>query len=126
MKQNVYRTPGTTVTWSSVTDWCLAAMKLDRRRSSRKRNRDLTTHAGIMPLSMIYAETDLEAIECALYLLKRGPSYLCRPERGYRENHPSTPIIVALNNRAAVLRRMADQIPAGDNWKAVNSSEKSE
>jgi len=124
MTNPVYRTPGTTVTWSSVTEWCLAAMKLDRRRLSQKRNRDLTTHSGCMPLSMIYAETDLEAIETAVFLLKSGPKYLCRPTRGNRAEHPSTPIIVALNNRAAVLRREADVIPEGDNWKAANGDRK--
>ena len=122
MTRTIYRTPGTLVTWGNVREWCMAAFKLDRRRSSEKRNRDLKTHAGIMPLSMIYAETDLEAIECAIYLLKQGPSYLCRPERGYRADHPSTPIIVALSNRAAVLRREADVMPTGDNWNAVSNS----
>lgn len=125
MKRIIYRTPGTRVEWSNVREWCFAAFNLDRRRSSEKRNRDLTTHSGCMPLSMIYAETDLEAIETAVYLLKYGPSYLCRPTRGNRAAHPSTPIIVALSNRAAVLRRQADDIPTGGNWKAMKSGEKS-
>jgi len=123
MTDSIYQTPGTRVRWGNVREWCLAAFQLDRRRSSEKRNRDLTTHSGCMPLSMIYAETDIEAIETALYLLKYGPSYLCRPTRGNRAAHPSTPVIVALNNRATVLKREADVIPHGDNWIAMKNCE---
>ncbi len=118
-----YRTPGTRVWWSSVEEWCTAGIKLSQRRLSHKRNRDLATHSGCMPLTMIYAETDLKVIERALHLLKFGAPPLCRPERGYRADHPSTPVIVALKNRIAVLKKEEDVIPAGDNWhKALLSN----
>lgn len=116
-----YRTPGTRVQWSNVAEWCAAAWTLDRRRWSRKARRDLETHAMCMPLAMIKIEVDLEAIEEAVKLLKYGPTGLQRPQRGHRGDHPTTAIIVALNNRAAVLRRQTDDIPTGGNWNAIKS-----
>ncbi len=111
MTQYIYTTPGTRVRWSNVAEWCAAAWTLDRRRWSRKARRDLETHAVCMPLAMIKIENDLEAIEEAVKLLKYGPTGLQRPQRGHRGDHPTTAIIVALNNRAAVLKRAADNIP---------------
>lgn len=73
-----------------------------------------------MPLAMIAIEDDLEAIEAAIWLLTRGPAYLIRPQRGSRANHPTTPIIVALNNRARILKREVDNMPRGANWTAVH------
>ncbi|MEM8976049.1 MAG: hypothetical protein AAGD43_28620 [Pseudomonadota bacterium] len=74
---------------------------------------------------MDYAETDLKVIEQALYLLKFGPSPVCRPEHGYRADHPSTPVIVALKNWMAVLKKEEDMIPAGGNWMAMKTLDKS-
>lgn len=73
-----------------------------------------------LPLAMIEIENNLEAVENALWLFKRGPTGLQRPQRGKRGNHPSTPIIMALQNRAAILRRAADVIAQGENWRAVH------
>ncbi|OBY26782.1 hypothetical protein A9D60_17480 [Leisingera sp. JC1] len=73
-----------------------------------------------MPLEMIKIEQDLEAIEIALWLYRKGPTGLQRPQRGKRGDHPSTPIIMALQNRAMMLRRSADEIPQGANWRAVH------
>lgn len=119
MTRYIYTTPGTRVRWSNVVEWCAAAWKLNSRRWSRKMRRDLETHAMCMPLDMIKIEDDLEAIESAVWLLKYGPTGLQRPQRGHHGDHPTTAVIVALNNRAAVLRREADVIPQGDNWKAM-------
>ncbi|ATF04065.1 hypothetical protein PhaeoP75_04466 (plasmid) [Phaeobacter gallaeciensis] len=120
MTRYSYRTPGTALWWSNVAEWCACAHRLDQRRSSGKRNCDLETHGGCMPLAMIAIEDDLEAIEAAIWLLTRGPAYLIRPQRGSRADHPTTPIIVALNNRAAILKREADNMPRGANWTAVH------
>lgn len=62
---------------------------------------------------MIRIEDYLEAIDEAVRLLKHGPTGLQQPQRGHRGDHPSTAIIVALSNRAAVLRRKADVKPHG-------------
>ena len=40
-----YRTPGTKLWWGNVAEWCSCGYVLNRRRLSRKRNRDLETHA---------------------------------------------------------------------------------
>ncbi|QDI74478.1 hypothetical protein [Leisingera sp.] len=71
---------------------------------------------------MIEIENNLEAVEDALWLYKRGPTGLQRPQRGKRGEHPTTPIIMALQNRAAILRRAVDDIPQGANWRAVHDS----
>lgn len=114
-----YRTPGTRLWWSNVQEWCTCAWTLERRRLSAKRNRDIETHAICVPLEMIKIESDLDAIEQAVELYKHGPKGIRRPQRGHRGEHGSTPIIVALQNRAAVLRREADALPKGENWSAV-------
>lgn len=54
---------------------------------------------------MIEIDDDLEAIERALWLYRKGQAGLKRPHCGKRGDHSSTAIIVAMNNRAAALRR---------------------
>ncbi len=122
MTRFIYRTPGTALWWGDVAEWCRCAWQLDRRRLSRKRHRDLETHGMCLPLAMIEIENNLEAVEDALWLYKRGPTGLQRPQRGKRGEHPTTPIIMALQNRAAILRRAVDDIPQGANWRAVHDS----
>lgn len=117
-----YRTPGTRLWWSNVREWCDCGYVLNRRRLSRKRNRDLETHAMCLPLKLIYGEPDLEAIDLAIWFYRQGPIGIRRPQRGARAYHPSTPIFVALNNRRAVLVRDLDAVPEGDNWRAVHTS----
>lgn len=115
-----YRTPGTKLWWGNVAEWCSCGYVLNRRRLSRKRNRDLETHAMCMPLDLIYRETDLEAIDLAIWFYRHGPIGIRRPQRGARGDHPSTAIFVALMNRRAVLRRARDTVPEGGNWRAVH------
>ena len=120
MTRYQYRTPGTRLWWGDVGEWCALAFVLDRRRLSRKRNRDLETHAMCMPLEMIYAETELEALDLAIWFYRHGPIGIRRPQRGARKDHPSTPILMALNNRRASLLRKRDHIPEGGNWIAAH------
>lgn len=121
--QIYYRTPRTRLTWSTVSEWCDCARQLDRRRLSSKRSRDLETHACILPRSVIAAETSLEAIEDAIWLLRHGPIGMRRPQRGYRADHGTTPVLMDLQNRRAVLKRTLDVIATGDNWRAVHGSD---
>lgn len=120
MTRYSYRTPGTRLWWSNVAEWCDCAILLNRRRLSGKRHRDLETHGMCMPLAMIKIEDDSEAIDRALWLLTKGPTGLQRPQRGKRGDHPTTAIIVALKNRQAILIREIDDIPQGENWRAVH------
>ncbi len=116
-----YRTPGTRLWWSNVREWCECGYVLNRRRLSHKRNRDLETHAMCMPLDMIYRETNLEAVNLAIWFYRHGPIGVRRPQRGARGDHPSTPIFVALMNRRANLVRDQDDIPEGGNWRAAHA-----
>lgn len=123
MQRQTYRTPGTRLWWSNVAEWCACAHQFHRRRLSRKRHRDLETHGMCMPLATVAIEDDTEAIAAAIWLPNRGPTGLPRPKRGKRGDHPTTPLIMALMNRAAVLRRAAEKLPRGDNWTAVFGSD---
>ena len=114
-----YTTPGTRLSWSNVTEWVNAARRIDGRRSSEARNRALACHGAVMPRELIDRETHIPSIETALDLLKYGPPGLARPGRGARGNHPTTPIIVDLMNRLAVLKRDAE-MPSGGNWIAMH------
>lgn len=113
-----YTTPGTRLSWSNVSEWVEAARALDRRRCSEARSRALRNHGGVMPREMIQRETDAQAIEAALDLLKYGPPGLARPPKGARGTHPTTPVIMDLMNRLAVLGR-DEELPRGDNWTAM-------
>ena len=116
-----YRTPGTRLWWSNVREWCDCGYVLNRRRLSHKRNRDLETHGTCMPLDLIYRETDLEAVDLAIWFYRHGPIGVRRPQRGHRGDHPSTPIFQALMNRRAILVRDQDGISERDNWQAAHA-----
>lgn len=118
MTRLLYQAPGTRLWRSNVEEWCDRACQLNRRRLSRKRHRDLETHGMCMPLRMIEIEDDIEAIDRAPWLFTEGPTGLQRPQRGTRGDHPTTPIIMALKYRKALLKREADEIPQGANGRA--------
>ena len=118
MRIHRYTTPGTRLTWSSVAGWVETAHRIDRRRLSETRNRALAAHAAALPRTLIDRETHAPALEAALHLLKYGPPGLVRPPQGARAGHPTTPIIMDLMNRLAVLKRQ-DEMPSGDNWTAM-------
>ena len=92
-----------------------------RVESPPKCNRDLDTHGMCMPLDLIYRETDLEAVDIAIWFYRYGPIGIRRPQRGHRGDHPSTSIFQALMNRRAVLVRDQDSIQEGDNWRAAHA-----
>ena len=114
-----YRTPGTRLWWSNVREWCDSGYALNRRRLSHKRNRDLETHGMCMPLDLIYRETDLEAVDLAIWFYRHGPIGIRRPQRGHRGDHPSTPIFQGLMNRRVTLLSEQDDVPEGDKWRAA-------
>ena len=113
-----YTTPGTRLTWSDVSERVDAAHRIDRRRLSEARNRALGAHGAAMPRELIRRETDIPSLEAAIHLLKYGPPRLARPPKGARADHPTTPVIMDLMNRLAVLKRQ-DEMGAGDNWTAM-------
>lgn len=113
-----YTTPGTRLAWSDVAEWVSAAHRIDRRRLSAARNRALATHGAALPRDLINRETHVRSLEAALHLLKCGPPGLARPPKGARAGHPTTPIIMDLMNRLAVLNRQ-DEMGAGNNWTAM-------
>lgn len=117
MTHHRYTTPGTRLTWSDVSEWIDAAHRIDRRRLSEARNRALAAHGAALPRDLINCETRVRSLEAAIHLLKHGPPGLARPPKGARANHPTTPVIMDLMNRLAVLR-CRDEMPRGDNWTA--------
>ena len=113
-----YTTPGTRLTWSDVGEWVEAAHRIDRRRLSAARNRALAAHGAALPRELIDREAHLPSLEAAIRLLKYGPPGLARPPRGARADHPTTPVIMDLMNRRAILKRR-DEMPRGGNWTAM-------
>ncbi len=113
-----YTTPGTRITWSNVAEWVEAAHRIDRRRLSAARNRALAAHGAVLPRELIERETHVPTLEAAIHLLKYGPPGLARPPRGARADHPTTPVIMDLMNRRAVLDRQHEIAP-GQNWTAI-------
>ena len=75
-----------------------------------------------MPVAMIARETDADLLREVRDLFLRGPSGLCQPLRGHRANAPQTALIVAINNRLAVLARDTDSIEPGPNWLAIHGA----
>ena len=118
-----YKTPGTRLQWSTLHEWIAAAHRIDRRRCGEARNRALAAHAACLPKSVIEQEQTIETIDAAVDLLKYGRPGFARPPQGCRANHPTTPIIMDLMNRRAVLLRQLDDMPAGDNWTAMHGPE---
>ncbi|ODM45306.1 hypothetical protein A9320_11755 [Ruegeria sp. PBVC088] len=113
-----YTTPGTRLTWSDLSEWVDAVQRIGRRQPGAARNRAYAAHAAALPRDLIDRETHVPSLEAALHLLKYGHPRLARPQRGYRVDHPTTPVIIDLINRLAALKRR-DQMPAGDNWTAM-------
>ena len=114
-----YRTPETTLWWATVAQWTEAGWRISRRCLSSARIRAMEAHRGCLRRDVIEAETEIEAIDAALYLLIHGPR-VSRPRRGHRAGDPSMPVIVHLSNRRQAFRRGRDEMPAGGNWKAVH------
>lgn len=114
-----YQTPGTNLWWSDISTWCQAAHRLDQRRFSSARRRALEHHVTALPLEMIKADANADALRTALELLKHGPRPLSRPQKGYRADAPQTARIMEIQNRLQVLRR-SDGIPEGNNWTAMH------
>ena len=85
---------------------------------SAARNRALAAHGAVLPRELIDRETHVPSLEAAIHLLKYGPPGLARPPKGARADHPTTPVIMDLINRHAVLKRR-HEMPRGDNWTAI-------
>ncbi len=116
-----FTTPGTRIRWYDLREWIIGAYKIDARRWSEARSNALLAHVATLPKSMITEETDIDVIEEAIFLIKHGPKGLARPERGFRKNHPSTPVLMHLLNRKEALIKYAkgDLISSGENRIAV-------
>ena len=93
-----------------------------RVESPPKCNRDLDTHGVCLPLDLIYRETDIEAVDIAIWFYRHGPIGIRRPQRRHRGDDPSTPIFRALMNRRVTLLSEQDDVPEGDNWRAAHAN----
>ena len=69
---------------------------------------------------MIEVEADADLLREVRDLFLRGPSGLCQPLRGHRADAPQTTLIVAINNRLAVLERADDALVPSGNWLAIH------
>lgn len=110
-----YRTPGTSLWWSSLDGWIIAAHRLKVRPLSPQRDKALKAHGCFLPRDVIDAAADVTQIDYALHLLKHGPPPLCRPLRGERAEAGQTQVIVDLMNRRRALERAAGLQASGHN-----------
>ncbi|CTQ34439.1 hypothetical protein [Jannaschia rubra] len=116
------RTPGTRLEWHDLAGWMTATLIIGRRRATR-RIEPWTRHVAALPAAMIAREADADLLREVRDLFLRGPSGLCQPLRGHRAEAPQTALIVAINNRLAVIAREADRIEPGPNWLAIHGAD---
>ncbi|MBX3058834.1 MAG: hypothetical protein KF770_20405, partial [Anaerolineae bacterium] len=96
----VITTPGTRLSWDSLAGWITAWQQLQGRAHSGDRYWKEGRHIQALPVEMITSEAD----EITLYdFLSLMNSSDARPPKGMRENHPTTPLVVAAHNRLAQL-----------------------
>jgi hypothetical protein len=96
----VLTTPETRLTWSSLSEWLVAWNKLQNRAHSTLRYQQEAEHLRVLPLEMIEAEDDEAVLYAFLDAMHQDDAI---PPRGMRQKHPTTPLVVAANNRLAEL-----------------------
>ncbi|MCI0395984.1 MAG: hypothetical protein L0332_27065 [Chloroflexi bacterium] len=93
-------TPYTRLAWSSLSGWLSAWGRLQRRPHSSDRYWKEDEHIRALPIEMIAAETDKQALYDFLEVMDSGNA---RQPKGMRDEDPATPLVVAANNRLARL-----------------------
>ena len=98
-------TPGTNVHWDNLTEWISAAHRLDARRSSAKRDRDIASHWNALPLAMI-ERAPASALRSFIHILQ-APNNVAwgKPNRGARRGTKWEALNVAARNRVSRLTR---------------------
>lgn len=99
----------------------MAATLIIGRRRATRRVEPWTRHVAALPWKTIVRETDGALLRQVRALFLRGPPGLCRPLRGHRAKVPQTAVIVAIDNRLAVLERGRDGIAPAANWLAMHA-----
>ena len=96
-----------------ITDWSLAgwasyAWEIERARGGAPTNRRVDRHLGLFPFDRVRDELNRSALESVQRLIKQSSdARFGRPSRGWRAKHPTTPILIAVNNRLDQLDRLA-------------------
>ncbi len=93
-------TPETRLTWSSLREWLVTWNKLQNRAHSTLRYQQEAEHLRFLPTEMIEAEDDEAVLYAFLDALNQDDAL---PPRGMRQKHPTTPLVIAANNRLAQL-----------------------
>ena len=111
----VMTTPGARLSWRNLEEWIEAWEQLQGRRHSTVRYQQESDHKRALPAAMVSQETDPAVLYAFLDLMHQAN---VRPPKGMREAHPTTPHVVAANNRLAQLgaepyQRYRQQVPLG-------------
>lgn len=96
----VLTTPETRLSWSCLREWLVAWNKLQNRAHSTLRYQQEAEHLRALPTEMIEAEDDEAVLYGFLDALNQDDAL---PPRGMRQKHPTTPMVIAANNRLAQL-----------------------
>jgi hypothetical protein len=94
----VITTLHTRLSWSNLAGWLNAWGQIQRRPHSSDRYWKEDEHIRALPIEMIAAETEANALYDFLAVMDNGNS---RRPKGMRANDPTTPLVVAANNRLA-------------------------
>lgn len=93
-------TPETRLNWSSLSEWLIAWHRLQNRAHSTLRYQQEAEHLRVLPLEMVEAEGNAAVLYAFLDALNQDDAI---PPRGMRQKHPTTPLVIAANNRLAEL-----------------------
>ena len=93
-------TPETRLTWSNLSQWLAAWNKLQNRAHATLRYQQEAEHLRVLPVEMITAEDDEGVLYQFLDALNQDDAL---PPHGMRQKHPTTPLVVAANNRLTQL-----------------------
>ena len=96
----VMTTPGARLSWSNLEQWIEAWKQLQSRRHSSTRYQQESSHKRALPAALISQETNPTVLYAFLDVMSEAN---VRSPRGMRDEHPTTPLMVAANNRLAQL-----------------------
>lgn len=108
----------------TVRQWMRAAHHVQQRRMSRHRDEAAVRLRGYLTLVVVNLCDELADLKVLRrFLVTSHPAMFGRPNRGVRGEHWTTPLIVHIDNRIAMLTRLearlADPMPDGANFSAM-------
>lgn len=117
-------TPGTRLSWTSLSAWIEGASALDRRRCGAKRHKDLAAHWRALPAAMIETAPLPDLARFIALIAGPGNAPWHPPRRGLRRGTQWEALNVTARNRRWRLERAAElaEIGVGHNSAPASRS----